>query len=184
MKTEMPDDLPFPSAAPLARPVPDFAFRDDALARAATEVAAPQRRLVAGLRDAHAETSLRITALRRMAEVLGPAAEAKRPVITRLLAEAEEQLRRLELIFAWLRERPTPRRPLVPAADSMPPGPLADSALAQLLSDLAEGERQGARDAAALRDLAQLADHALAARLLDLTAAERAAAAAELAQRH
>lgn len=131
---------------------------DDALARAAVEIAAPRRRLLAGLRDAHAEANARITRLR-----LTPPT----PMAARLLEEAEEQLRRLELLLAQMRERP---RPALPFARP----PVTPDALA------AE-ERAGAAEARRLRDMACLAEQYLAARLLDLTAQERAASAEALA---
>jgi hypothetical protein len=132
---------------------------DDAFARAAQEIAAPHRRLLAGLCDAHAETSARIARLRRAPQD---------PFTTRLLAEAEEQLRRVELLLAQWRQRPRPARhpALAPATPAM----------------LAAEERAGAAEARRLRDIASLAGDHLAARLLDLTAKERAATAE--ARRH
>jgi hypothetical protein len=132
---------------------------DDAFARAAQEIAAPHRRLLAGLCDAHAETSARIARLRQAPED---------PFTARLLAEAEEQLRRVEQLLAQWRERPrpAPRLALPPAAPAM----------------LAAEERAGAAEARRLRDIATLAGDHLAARLLDLTAQERAATAE--ARRH
>lgn len=126
---------------------------DDALARAAGDVAAPRRRLLAGLRDAHAEAGARIARLRgRDCALAG-----------RLLDEAEEQLRRIELLLALLRERPRPALP-------RDVGPTTAAVLA------AE-ERAGAAEARRLRDMATLAEQHLAARLLDLTAEEREATA-------
>jgi hypothetical protein len=132
---------------------------DDAFARAAQEIAAPHRRLLAGLRDAHAEASARIARLRQAPDD---------PFTARLLAEAEEQLRRVELLLAQWRERPRPALHLALA----PTTPEA----------LAAEERAGAAEARRLRDVAILAVDYLAARLLDLTAEERAATAE--ARRH
>jgi hypothetical protein len=132
---------------------------DDAFARAAQEIAAPHRRLLAGLCDAHAETSARIARLRQAPED---------PFTTRLLAEAEEQLRRVELLLAQWRERPRPALHL-----ALPP---------TTPEALAAEERAGAAEARHLRDVAILAGEHLAARLLDLTAEERAATAE--ARRH
>lgn len=157
---------------------------DDALSRAAADVAAPRRRLLAALRDAHAEAGLRIAAMRRcQAALSGGAGAPARAVLQRLLGEAEEQLRRLELVFAQLRERPgaglvtgIPGRALLEIAAT--PGPQRDAAL---LLALEAGERAGAEEALALRDLAHQAGQHLAARLLDLTAGERAVAALAIA---
>ncbi len=131
---------------------------DDALARAAVEVAAPRRRLLAGLRDAHAEAHARIARLHQ-----APAC----PMTTRLLEEAEEQFRRIELLLAQMRERPRAAMGL-----SLPPVSVAE---------LAAEERAGAAEARRLRDIACVAEQYLAARLLDLTAEERAATAEALA---
>lgn len=152
---------------------------DDALARAAADAAAPRRRLVGALRDAHAEAALRIAALRAAVEAGTP--PIPRPLLTRLLAEAEEQLRRLETAFAHLPTRPgggllggtrpaARRAATPPAACAAHHGPAA----------LAAEERRGAAEARALRNLAHLAGQHLAARLLDLTAEERAAAARDI----
>ena len=132
---------------------------DDALARAAGDIAAPRRRLLAGLRDAHAEACARIARLRDPQDALA----------ARLLDEAEEQLRRVELLLALLRERPRPAGP----RDAAPATP----------SVLAVEERAGAAEARRLRDMATLADQHLAARLLDLTAEERDATARALEAR-
>lgn len=152
----------------LRRPISAAALRgDDALARAAADAAAPRRRLLAGLRDAHAEAGLRLAILDSAA--LPPA------LATRLRAEAAAQRHRLELVFARLAERPgasgLPRR-AGSAAQPAAPDPQA----------LATEERRGAAEARALRDLAHLAGQHLAARMLDLTAEERAATAAALDQ--
>ncbi len=152
---------------------------DDALARAAADAAAPRRRLISALRDAHAEAALRIAALRGATET--GAAPIPRALLVRLLAEAEEQQRRLETAFAHLPTRPGGG--LVggtrPAARRPPPA-LAGSGAYQGPAALAAEERRGATEARALRNLAHLAGQHLAARLLDLTAEERAAAAREI----
>lgn len=176
-----------PSQAGLAEPVRtrgSLPARDDALARAARDVAAPRRRLLAALRDAHADAAERIAALRRCDGALKAAAREPllRGVLARLLGQAEEQHRRLEILFAQLRERPGAG--LVGAA-----GPdLAAVASRRdrdhqraLLIALEAEEASGARDAEALRDLARIAGQHLVARLLDLTAAERSEAARDLA---
>jgi hypothetical protein len=158
---------------------------DDALSRAAADIAAPRRRLLAGLRDAHAEACARLAALRRCDAALASGASRHapvRPVLARLVAEAEEQLRRLELVFAQLRERPgaglvgTPANDLVAMAGKDGPG--RDAAL---LLALEGEERRGREEALALRRLAAMAGQHLAARLLDLTASEREAAARDIA---
>jgi hypothetical protein len=142
---------------------------DDALARAAADAAAPRRRLVGALRDAHAEAALRIAALRGAVEAGPP--PVSRALLARLLAEAEEQQRRLETAFAHLPTRPAARRAATPpAACAAHHGPAA----------LAAEERRGAAEARALRNLAHLAGQHLAARLLDLTAEERATAARDI----
>jgi hypothetical protein len=173
---------PLPSAQRL--PAPYGPTGDDALSRAARDVAAPRRRLLAALRDAHAEGGERVAALRRCDAALRAAGgeELLRPALARLLGEAEEQLRRLEILFAQLRERPgaglvdTSGPDLAMIAARRGP----DHRRALLLALEAE-EVIGAREAAALRDLAHLAGQHLAARLLDMTAAERHRAAEDLA---
>jgi hypothetical protein len=152
----------------LRRPPSAAALRgDDALARAAADAAAPRRRLLAALRDAHAEAKLRIAILDH--------ASLPPPLAARLRTEAEAQQHRLELIFARLAERPGTGR--LPGRASAAARPAAQDPRA-----LAAEERRGAAEARALRDLAHLAGQHLAARLLDLTAEERAAAAAVLDQ--
>lgn len=152
---------------------------DDALARAAADAAAPRRRLVGALRDAHAEAALRITALRGATEA--GTAPIPRALLVRLLAEAEEQLRRLETAFAHLPTRlggglVGATRPVARRAPTAQPG-CGDS---QGPAALAAEERRGAAEARALRNLAHLAGQHLAARLLDLTAEERATAARDI----
>ncbi len=153
---------------------------DDALVRAAPDAAAPRRRLLAALRDAHAEAGQRIALLRRCGTMLAPPVRA---VIARLLAEAEEQLRRLELVLAQLRERPgagligTSANVLLAIAARGTPGRDAAFLLA-----LEGEERRGAEEALALRRLASTAGQHLAARLLDMSAAEHAAAARDIAR--
>ena len=152
----------------LRKPFSAAALRgDDALARAAADAAAPRRRLLAALRDAHAEAKLRLASLDGAA--LPP------PLAARLRAEAEAQQHRLELIFARLAERPGAGR--LPSRASAAARPVAEAPRA-----LAAEERRGAAEARAMRDLAHLAGQHLAARLLDLTAEERAAAASALDQ--
>jgi ferritin-like metal-binding protein YciE len=153
---------------------------DDALMRAATEVAAPRRRLLAGLRDAHAETCARIQALRGCVCVPARVPHPLRIVLTRLLQDAEEQLRRVEIVLAHLRERPAGAtgRTAEPASAVAQGRPGRHDAVLALL---AAEERHGTRETMALRTLAQLAGQHLAARLLDLTIEERAAAARCLA---
>lgn len=137
---------------------------DDALARAAADAAAPRRRLLAALRDAHAEAALRDAALRDSPSVALP------PVLLeRLQRDAAAQLHRLETILARLPARPVAGR-LRREPTRRPAGPAI----------LAAEERRGTAEARALRDLAHLAGYHLAARLLDLTVTERAAAAAAL----
>jgi len=136
---------------------------DDALMRAAGEVAAPWRRLLTGLRDAHEDTTARILRLRGMVD--------DSPTAARLLTEAEEQLRRIELMLAHLRERPRSMLRAVPVQTQRHDAPDAWAA----------EERRGAADARYLQELANLAGQHLAARLLDLNAAEREAAARDLA---
>ena len=152
---------------------------DDALARAAADAAAPRRRLISALRDAHAEAALRIAALRGAIET--GTAPIPRALLTRLLAEAEEQLRRLETAFAHLPTRPGGglvggTRPTARRAPTSQPGRGACHGPAALAAE----ERRGAAEARALRNLAHLAGQHLAARLLDLTAEERAAAARDI----
>jgi hypothetical protein len=152
---------------------------DDALARAAADAAAPRRRLVCALRDAHAEAALRIAALRGAVEA--PPPRVPRALLTRLLAEAEEQQRRLEMAFAHLPTRPGGglvggTRPAARRAAT----PQAACAAHQGPAALAAEERRGAAEARALRNLAHLAGQHLAARLLDLTAEERATAARDI----
>ena len=152
----------------LRTPVGSAAQRgDDALARAAANAAAPRRRLLAALRDAHAEAKLRIAILDH--------ASLPPPLAARLRMEAEAQQHRLELIFARLAERPGISR-LRGQSGS------AARQAAEGSRMLAAEERRGAAEARALRDLAHLAGQHLAARMLDLTAEERSAAAAALAQ--
>jgi hypothetical protein len=152
----------------LRRPLSAAALRgDDALARAAADTAAPRRRLLAALRDAHAEAKLRIAILDH--------ASLPPPLAARLRGEAEAQQHRLELIFARLAERPGIGRL------RGQPGPAARRG-AEGPRMLAAEERRGAAEARALRDLAHLAGQHLAARMLDLTAEERSAAAAALDQ--
>ncbi|MGG5817432.1 hypothetical protein [Falsiroseomonas sp. HW251] len=137
---------------------------DDALARAAGDIAAPRRRLLAGLRDAHAEACARIARLRGQQDALPARLRGQQDALpARLLAEAEEQLRRIELLLALLRERPRPSGPRDPAPATT--------------ATLAAEERAGAAEARRLRDMATLAEQHLAARLLDLTAEERDATA-------
>jgi hypothetical protein len=152
---------------------------DDALARAAADAAAPRRRLVGALRDAHAEAALRIAALRAAVEAGAP--PIPRPLLARLLGEAEEQLRRLETAFAHLPTRPGGgllggTRPAARRPPPVEPGRGACHGPAALAAE----ERRGAAEARALRNLAHLAGQHLAARLLDLTAEERAAAARDV----
>ena len=171
----MHDTLPsFPRAVAAA------ALRgDDALARAAADAAAPRRRLTGALRDAHAEAALRIAALRAATETEAP--PIPRTLLARLLAEAEEQLRRLETAFAHLPTRPGGglvggTRPAPRRAPTSQPGCGASQGPAALAAE----ERRGATEARALRNLAHLAGQHLAARLLDLTTEERAAAARDI----
>jgi hypothetical protein len=137
---------------------------EDALAQAAAGIALPQRRLLAALRDAHAETCLRVVSLRRCNAVLARQDSPLRPVLARLLEEAEEQLRRLELLFAWLGERPggglAPEGCADLVATVAAAGPRRDE---RLLSALAALERSGAEEAHRLRDLAWIAGQNLAA---------------------
>ena len=152
---------------------------DDALARAAADAAAPRRRLVGALRDAHAEAALRIAALRGATEAGTPS--IPRALLLRLLAEAEEQQRRLETAFAHLPTRPGGGLVGVarPSARRPPPALAGSGAYGGPAALVAE-ERRGAAEARALRNLAHLAGQHLAARLLDLTAEERATAAREI----
>jgi hypothetical protein len=152
---------------------------DDALARAAADAAAPRRRLTGALRDAHAEAALRIAALRGAIET--GTAPIPRALLTRLLAEAEEQLRRLETAFAHLPARPGGglvggTRPAARRALPAQPGRGTCHGPAALAAE----ERRGAAEARALRNLAHLAGQHLAARLLDLTVEERATAARDI----
>jgi hypothetical protein len=165
---------------------------DDALARAAADAAAPRRRLVGALRDAHAEAALRVAALRDAPEDAPKDATEDatgadttppppRSVLARLLAEAEEQLRRLEMAFAQLPERPGGERMgcARPSARKPRSGHARCGASHGLVA-LAAEERRGVAEARALRNLAHLAGQHLAARLLDMTAEERAAAARDI----
>jgi hypothetical protein len=166
----------------VASPPADPALRDDdALSRAASDIAAPRRRLLAALRDAHVETCLRIAAFRRCDALLPDPDTPLRAVLARLVSEAEEHLRRLEIVFAWLRERPGaglgPAAELDLTAILTRSGPERDGAL--LLALLAM-ERNGVEETRRLRQLAWMAGQNLAARLLDLTAAERDGAARAL----
>lgn len=163
----------------LARAVAAATLRgDDALSRAAADAAAPRRRLAAALRDAHAETLLRIAALRE-----GGADGAIPPALReRLVEEAEEQLHRLELIFAHLAERPGMGQRPAPCR-ALPPAGAWACRMGARLQMLALEEQHGAEETRVLRNLATLAGQHLAARLLDLTAQERAAAAREIAWR-
>jgi ferritin-like metal-binding protein YciE len=152
---------------------------DDALARAAADFAAPRRRLVGALRDAHAEAALRVAALRAATEADTPS--TPHAALARLLAEAEEQLRRLEMAFAHLPGRPGDGRMggARPSAQDAPPGRARRGATFGP-AVLAAEELRGAAEARALRDLAHLAGQHLAARLLDMTAEERAATARDI----
>jgi hypothetical protein len=157
---------------------------EDALMRAATEVAAPHRRFVATLLDAHADTAARAAALRRGSRALGSSSgvEPARRVLARLLEESEEQLHRLETVLALLRERPAAHAArLTTAGLAYPASEAAERHVPALLRALAEEEQRGAADARAMRDLAYLAGHHMAARLLDLTAEERQASARAIA---
>jgi hypothetical protein len=160
----------------LARAFVAAALRgDDALARAAADAAAPRRRLAAALRDAHAEALLRIAGLRAAAG--GPLPATLRD---RLVEEAEEQLHRLETIFAQLGERPRPGHRT--ASVAMPPAGAWSCRMGARLQAVEAEERRGAEDARVLRDLAHVSGQHLAARLLDLTAQERADAAGDIAR--
>lgn len=161
----------------LARAFVAAALRgDDALARAAADAAAPRRRLVAALRDAHAEAQLRIAELRDPEN--GPLPARLRE---RLVEEAEGQLHRLETIFAQLAIRPA-RGGRAAGRGPMPAGGAWACPVSARLQTLAAEERRGAEDARALRDLAHVSGQHLAARLLDLTRQERADTAREAAQ--
>ncbi len=165
----------------LARAFVAAALRgDDALARAAADTAAPRRRLAAALRDAHAEARLRIATLRAAETGARPGA-IPAALRDRLVAEAEEQLHRLETIFAQLGERPGCGRAAALHAALLPDGAWA-AGRAGTLGALEAEERRGAEEARALRTLAHLSGQHLAARLLDLTAQERAAAARDVAR--
>jgi hypothetical protein len=156
---------------------------EDALMRAATEVAAPRRRLLASLRDAHADTAARIAGLRRACRppAASPRAGDAHPVLARLLEEAEEQLHRLETVLALLRERPAANVARLTAAEAALPAGEAGGHAPALLRALAAEERRGAEEARRMRDLAHLAGQHMAARLLDLTAGEREASARDIA---
>jgi hypothetical protein len=178
-EAKMPDDRsrsPLPGALPY--PPGEDAWRlrgDDALMRAAAEVASPRRRLLAGLRDSHAETCARIAALRHAAAGHATARPPLRAALARLLGEAEEQLHRIETAMAQLRERPAGGLARQPALLAAP-----DEEEAALLGLLLAEEERGAGEAAALRRLAQVNALHMVARLLDLTAEERRAAARAL----
>jgi hypothetical protein len=150
--------------------------RDDALMRAAADIAAPARRLLAGLRDAHAEAGARVAMLQDLIARPDLHGRPTRFAVARLLGEAEEQFRRIEIVFSHLRARPSP------GATHSVPLPAAPPRDAVMLRLLEAEERRGAQDALALRGLAQLCGQHLAARLLDLTAEERGAAARDLAE--
>jgi len=156
---------------------------EDALMRAATEVAAPRRRLLATLRDAHADTAARIAGLRRACRTLAtsPQSGDARPVLARLLDEAEEQLHRLETVLAQLRERPAANGARLTTAETGLPVAEAGGHAPALLRALAAEERRGAEEARRMRDLAHLTGQHMAARLLDLTAEERDASARDIA---
>jgi hypothetical protein len=150
----------------------------DAVSPAASDIAAPRRHFLAGLRDSHAEALLRIASLRRCLGVVAGRDTPIHLILAHLLDEAQEQLHRLEILFARLRERPGAG--LVQPGGTDLPGLLARTGfddVAPLLLALAAMERSGAEDAQRLRRLASTAGQNLAARLLDLTVAERDAAA-------
>lgn len=153
---------------------------DDALLCAASDTAA-RRPLLAALRDAHAETCVRIVSLRRCDAVLAGQDLPVRGILARLLGEAEEQLWRLETVFVGLRER-LGAGMVRSAGMDLPEmlartGPATDLAL---LLALAAMERSGAEEARHLRQLAFTTEHNLAARLLDMTSAEREGSACGL----
>jgi hypothetical protein len=156
---------------------------DDALMRAASEVAAPSRRLLAALRDCHGETTARIAGLQRLARSVEatPCRDIILPTLARLVEEAEEQLYRLEMALAQLRERPAPHARFMPAAEPAYANVTVGTHAQALLRALAAEEQRGAKDTQRVRDLAHLAGHHMVARLLDLTVEERGARARHIA---
>jgi hypothetical protein len=145
---------------------------------ATADIALPRRRLLAALRDAHAETTSRAEQLRAAVAGPGPMTQPLRGALTKLLKEAEAQLHRIEITLAHLNERPGGG--LVLRSDSLPLFGGTRFREAEVAWAMAEEEREGAQEAARLRELAHRAGQHLAARLMDLTAGERAAAARDL----
>jgi ferritin-like metal-binding protein YciE len=148
-----------------------------------------QRRwLLAGLRDAHAAATVRTEALRRLTDhhALPPALGGQ---LAEIAAEAEEQLHRLEHVFAILREHPgggeaAAGAELVMLADTSTGegrrgGPLSEAAIASVLQ---RDAAWGAEEHEMLLHLAHAAGLYLAARLLDLTLQERRARAQAFAR--
>ncbi len=153
-----------------ARPGPTTAVS------AATGQGPLRRALLAGLRDAHAAAAARAAALRRLA-----GSRAVPPALGRLLGEvggeAEERLRRLEYVFASLREHtgggdPTAAADLVALAEACGGGAGVPPSGAALAHTLRRDAGRGAEEHEALRHLAQDAGLHRAAHLLGLTAQE------------
>lgn len=165
------------SVRPGAR-VPVDAARDQSFDR---------RQLVAGLRDAHAAATTRVAALRHLTGSLS-LRSAPGHLLHEIEAEAEEQLRRLEHVFASLREHtgggdPAAARAELTRLAEAPTrdgrsGPLSDAAI---LSTLQYDAEWGTEEHEALLRLAHAAGLYLVARLLDLTVQERRARARALA---
>ena len=135
------------------------------------------------MRDSHCETTARIAGLRRLARSVenAPSRDAIMPTLRRLIGEAEDQLYRLEMALAQLRERPAPHAGFMPAPEPAYAGLAVGAYAPALLRALAAEEQRGAKDAQQVRDLAHLNGHHMVARLLDLTVEERGASARQIA---
>jgi ferritin-like metal-binding protein YciE len=148
---------------------------------------AHRRRFLAGLRDAHASAALRAAALRRLAGSPGLGTACAR-LLDEVGAEAEEQLRRLEHVFASLREQTGGGQAgagaeLAALAKASGDGREGQPAEAAVLQALQRDAEWGAEEHETLQQQAHEAGFYLAARLLDLTVQECWARARSLARR-
>ncbi len=139
-------------------------------------------RLVLGLRDAHAATLQRQDLLRRICHAAMDPALCQ--LALQLQGEAEEQQRRLEHVFATLRECPAGGQAselpaaLKAALSGSSRTAMPDSTMAELARRMM---RRDVLDVKALRLMASAGGQHLAARLLGDTAQELCAAAEALA---